>query len=872
MTSGLKLRTEVLAAKEWLAAERQKLHQQHDAGSPGIQVCARLTELFDKVVLGLYQSVLSDLPEHAAEYQTEVALVALGGYGRGDVAPYSDVDLMILHSRSARDVQPLAKRLLHDLYDVGLVVGQGVRTPREAQRMAFRDATVFTALAEGRFLAGSEAVYQRFARPFQREANRRWRGTWNAIERARREERSQFGETVYLLEPNLKRSPGGLRDIQLIRWLGFARYGHSDPDALQMMGAIAKEDQRALRRATEFLLHVRNEMHFAAGKPQDVLGRMEQVRIAAAFGFTGAEGLLAVEQFMREYFRHTRDVSGILARFMADARPWRRLGEWLAPIFSHLMESDYRVGARITPTRSGEEKLRGDVAEVLRMADLANLYQKRVASSAWKLVYEAAPAMSDVLSPAATERFLSLLSRPALLGRLLRQMHEAGVLEKVIPEFAAARCLLQFNEYHKYTVDEHCLQAVERLTEFASDKGLLGEIYRGLKQQRTLHLAMLIHDLGKGRVEDHSEVGLRIAAHTAERLHLPAREAETLKFLVHKHLLMSHLAFRRDTSDDQLIVRFAVDVGSPEVLQMLLLLTTADLAAVGPGVFNQWKFEVLVDLYHRTMRHLAGDSPSAGAEEQRTAVAAQLQTMTNPQWFADQVAALPTSFLFSMPPQRIAEQLKELYGLRRGEVQTKARYLSETETVEYIIGTYDDITPGVFHKLTGGLASQGLEILSADINTLDHGLVLDRFVVRDPDFSGSPPAERLGEVNRRLVDSLRGTQPPAFRRLWSSVRRQDRDALTLLPTRVQADNSTSDRYTILDIFASDRTGLLYAIARAIFDLELSVSFAKIGTYLDQVVDVFYVTDHAGRKIDDDGRLEQIRARLLEAIEAHARAN
>ena len=249
------------------------------------------------------------------------------------------------------------------------------------------------------------------------------------------------------------------------------------------------------------------------------------------------------------------------------------------------------------------------------MADLANLYQKRVAASAWKLVHAAVPTMSDVLSPEAAERFLSILSRPALLGPLLHQLHEVGVLEKVIPEFAHARCLLQFNEYHKYTVDEHSLRAVERATDFAADRGLLGEVYRGLKQKRTLHLALLIHDLGKGFVEDHSEVGLRIAAHTAERLQLPPREAETLKFLVHKHLLMSHLAFRRDTSDNQLIVRFAVDVGSPEVLRMLFLFTLADLAAVGPGVLNEWKFEVLLDLYHRTMRHLAGNSPSAAAEE-----------------------------------------------------------------------------------------------------------------------------------------------------------------------------------------------------------------------------------------------------------------
>ena len=539
------------------------------------------------------------------------------------------------------------------------------------------------------------------------------------------------------------------------------------------------------------------------------------------------------------------------------------------------MEGDFRVGARISLTAQGRNKLRGDLVEILRLADLSNLYQKRIAPVAWNEVHEAVSTLPDQFSPAAADRFLSILSQPAMLGELLHQLHETGVLERVIPEFAHARCLLQFNEYHKYTVDEHCIRAVERATDFARERGVLGDVYRGLKEKRTLHLALLIHDLGKGFIEDHSEIGLRIAEHTAVRLRLPPREADTLKFLVHKHLMMSHLAFRRDTSDNQLIVRFAVDVGSPEVLQMMYVLTAADLAAVGPGVFNQWKAEVLADLYQRTMRHLAGDSPSAGAEERRNAVAdlikAKSRSLTEAEqhWFGRRSTALPSSFLFSMPPERIAEHLRQFQGLPRGEVQTQSRYLDETDTVEYVIGTYEDITPGVFHKLTGGLSSQGLEILSADINTLADGLVLDRFVVHDPDFTGPPPAERLEAVSQRLAAALKGDRQPAFRRLWSSMKQENRKNLEQWPTRVRVDNSTSDKFTILDIFASDRTGLLYTIARTLFELDLSVSLAKIGTYLDQVVDVFYVTDATGRKVNSEARLEIIHERLLKAIEEEA---
>lgn len=868
MPSHLKLRPGVVAAKEWLASERKKLRDQHLAGSPGIQVCAHLTEMLDKVVLSLYETALADFPEQAPRYRDEVVLVALGGYGRGDVAPYSDIDLMILHNWAIGPLmERLAKRMMHDLFDVGFAVGQSVRHPAEACKLAMKDATIYTSLVESRFLTGSEPLYEKFLRRFQRDSRRHWRGLLKAIERARAEERSQFGETVYLLEPNVKRSPGALRDIQLIRWLGFARYGEADPASLQMMDAILKDDQRALRRAIEFLLRARNDLHFHAGKSHDVLDRAEQVRMAGALGYQGTEGLLPVEQFMREYFRHTREVSNLVGRFSAQIRPWVRISEWFFPMIGHQMEGDFIVGPRIMATRRGLAKLERDLAEVLRLLDLSNLYDKQVAPSTWQAIHKAAQQYSDQLSKEGAARFLSLLAQPKRLGELLRQLHEVGVLEKVVPEFAHARCLLQFNEYHRFTVDEHCLRAVDEATRFLDDRGLLGDLYRGLQQKRTLHLALLIHDLGKGYVEDHSEVGLRIAEHTARRLRLGEREAETLKFLVHKHLLMSHLAFRRDTSDDQLIVRFAVDVGSPEVLRMLFLLTAADLAAVGPGVLNEWKSEVLADLYLRTMRHLAGDSPSASAEERRSEVLAHVRQEADFEWFAQQVASLPSSLLFSTPADRIADQLRQLQTLMDGEVRIASRYLSETGTIEFLISTHEDIAPGVFHKLTGGLTSQGLEILSADINTLADRLVLDLFVVRDPDFSSEPPPDRIASINCRLTEALTADQQPAFRKVWSTAKQQNRDALSVLPTRVSADNSTSDRYTIIDVFASDRTGLLYTIARTIFELGLSVSLAKIGTYLDQVVDVFYVTDQAGCKIDDESRLEQIRTRLLDAIES-----
>jgi [protein-PII] uridylyltransferase len=862
------LRPTVLAAKNWLAQERAKLKQQHDAGSPGIQVCTRLTDMLNHVVLDLYQSALDDLPSaDKSLLESEVSLVAHGGYGRRDVAPYSDVDLMLLCApKAARKIAPLAKRLLHNLYDAGLILGQSVRTISEACKLGLKDPTIFTSLVESRLLTGSEQLFLRFQTKFQTQARRHWRRLVRDIEDSRRQERERFGETVYLLEPNVKRSPGGLRDIQLMRWVGFARYGEATPDGLLLLDELSKEDEQSLRRALEFLLRVRNELHFYAQKEQDVLSRSEQVRAAKVFGATAAQGMLEVEVFMREYFRNTHAVQQVAARFLEGAQPWTRLAEVFSPLLSYKVDGHYRVGPkRISATPAGLEKLQGNLTEILCLADLANTRNKRIAHGTWEAVHRAAPQLPDVVTPESADRFLSILEQPARLGELLRNLHALGVLERVIPEFAHARSLLQFNEYHKFTVDEHCIRAVEAATSFADTQTPWGEVYRSIKPKNMLHLVLLIHDLGKGYVEDHSDVGLRIAGETAQRLGLLAHDAETLKFLVHKHLVMSHLAFRRDTSDDQLIVRFAVDVGSAEILRMLFVLTCADLAAVGPGVLNSWKGEVLSNLYVRTILHLSGDSPSLVADDCRADVQSLLQHEEPADWFIPQTEALHASYLMNTSPEQIADELRRLRRLGRGDVEVWHRYLPETKTVEYTIGTYEDIAPGVFHKLTGGLTSAGLQILSADINTLADGLVFDRFHVQDPDYADQPPLQRMNDVERRLKESLHSDDPPAFRRLWRTGQQSATDALQVLPTQVRLDNSTSERFTIVDVFASDRMGLLYTISRTLFEQGLSVSLAKIGTYLDQVVDVFYVTDQSGRKVEDDQQLHRIREALLAAI-------
>lgn len=868
-----RLRPAVMDARERLKLGRARCREQHDGGAPGSDVSARLTELLDAIVLDLYEASLAELESRGVE--CDVALVAHGGYGRRDVAPYSDVDLMLLCDPAAHvAAAELAKHLSRNICDAGLSLGFSLRRPAEACSLAVKDAQILTSLAESRFLAGNRRLFDTFQQRLARATRRRRRWLINAIVDARQAERHQYGETAYLLEPNIKRSRGGLRDLQFIRWIGFARYGCSDLTRLCQLGILTHLDHQRLTRAHEFLLRIRNEMHFQAAKSQDVVTRDEQVRLARRFGYRDLSSLLPVERFMRDYFEHTGEIRYVSANFLASARIRSRFIAAIAALFSHRVEGDFLIGpVHIRATRRGLEKVRSHLADVLRLMELANLYDKRIDHGTWEAIRQAmSQRSSEKISSAATSRFLSLLSQPGRLAALLRRLHELRALEQILPAMHHARHLMQFNDYHKYTVDEHCIRAVEQATEFLTDPRPIGATYRELRDKRLLHLALLIHDLGKGYDDDHSEVGGLIAAEVAQRLQLSEQEADTLKFLVSRHLLMTHLALREDMLDDSVVLRLAREVGSPEVLQMLYIHSCADLSAVGPKVLNEWKLDLLTELYYRTFRHLTGDDVSQAAAREmrhrRSAVQSQVPPAHRDTWWERQIEALPTGYLLTVPPQQIHAALSRLHDLATDQVTAWHRYSSERKVSIYLVGTYESITPGIFHKLTGALTGKGLQILSAEIHTLADGLVLDRFFVEDTDYDGEPPVERTREVCEALIASLttRAEQPPAFRRLWKSEKSVTAAKFAEMPTRIRFDDATADRHTIITIFTYDRRGLLYSISRTLFECGLVVHMAKIATYLDQVVDAFYVTDQKGSKIFDQQLRSEIRRRLTEALE------
>lgn len=872
MASGDRLRPIVREVRQQLADGRQQLRSQHDLGLDGARVCARYTTLVDQAITRIYDSYLAELPgQQSTELRNRVALVAHGGFGRRQQAPFSDVDLMVLFDGKRDElIRQLAARLTQDICDVYQHLGHSLRTPTEAVQEARGDAQVGTSLLESRLLLGNSPLFERFSALMKAMIEKRVPQLATEFIAERRKERLEYGETVYLLEPNVKRSRGGLRDIHLLRWLWYLKAGVADPDRLHDMGVLSKFDHRRLMSSQSFLLRVRNEMHFYANEANDALSRPEQLRLAEYLKFQGKQGMLPVEQFMREYFHHTAHVWQLAHRLSELMQPVSRMSKVLEPMLGRRMQDDYQIGRNeVSATPRATARLTQHPEEVLKLVDIARFEGKRISQDTWHFVYRTAPKYSNEPRPALMEGFVKILQDPLRLGELLRRLHEMGVLEKIIPEFSHARSFLQFNQYHKYTVDEHSIRAVEEATHFVTRNDAVGQIYRNLPDKTVLFLALLIHDLGKGHEEDHSEVGRRIAKSTAERFNLPTEQAEMLEFLVHKHLRMSDLALKYDTTQPQLVSRFVNEVGSRLNLDLLFLVTCADLAAVGPEVLNSWKVEVLSDLYSRAAHKFAAEGDTV-LEIDRSAERAAIRELLMPAerkdaWFERQLAAIPNAYLTKQTPTAIAEALQQLRALKPRAGIAWGNYLKETDTIEFIAGIDQGAGRAIFSSMAGALTSNRLQIMAAETDMLADGLMLLRYVVSEPEAPGEPPPYRIQEICDALVASIDSVQVPRFPKILGREQKEAAAALTNLPNDVRLDNELSDRCTVIEVFTVDRRGLLFRLARALHELKLVIRFAKIGTYLDQVVDVFYVTDREEQKVVLDERQAEIRQTLLSVI-------
>ncbi len=864
----------------FLAEQRRIIDERVMAGATGAETMAAMTELVDGLIIGRYRNAVREGGAAVASAGLhQCCLVALGGYGRRELAPHSDIDLMVLFRSEAQpQVESLVRAVLHPLWDCGFQVGHSVRTIHDCIELAESDATVKTSMMESRFLAGSPELFEQFHGRYLRKVVAKGTDAYldHKLEERRREY-LKFGETVYLLEPNVKKSKGGLRDLHLLQWAGMARYQAPTIRELSDRGILSRADSMALTEARDFLWRVRALLHVHADTAQEILSFDEQIWLAQHFGFQDRPHLLAVEQFMQQYYQHTTGLHERCMRFVERCRSvpfWLRLTRFLpAP----RVDGYFVVRSGIlTVADEHRAKVLESPALLLRLFDLARSQRLTIAPPLLEDIHRHVGTVSAEAyrTPEVNRTFLTILGGPGT-AKTLEAMHRASVLEKLVPAMGTVRGLMQFNQYHKYTVDEHSLLAVARAEDLAQDQGAMGEIYRSIKRKDLLHLAVLFHDLGKGQEEDHSDVGRRLAEDAAARLGFDEQDLRTLSFLVHRHLLMAHTAFRRDPNDVKVVLPFAREVGTPEVLKKLLVLTAADIAAVGPGVLTKWKESLLVELYQRTMAEVSGERNEGVDPERVRQIAEEVsrhpvlagQAGETLAWVEGQLAQFPERYVYGTVPARIAGHLAAVRRLHVGEVLVEAEFNRELGTCEYSVVTHNDVTPGIFSKIAGVMAGSGVQILDAQILTRADGVVVDTFQVMDPEYQGAPPAERLRTVGDRIASVLKG-----WEHVDNVLRRGARLKLTRsLPkareaTEVRIDNETSDAYTILDVFADDRQGLLYVITNTIFQLGLSIHAARISTRLDQVADVFYVTDHQNKKLDDLGQLERVRTGVETALE------
>ena len=866
---------------------REALRKLLVEGATGAVVVESFTDLVDERLISRYRSIVQQAGQGAAADIQRCCLVAVGGYGRRELAPYSDIDIMILSEvTEAQAVSELSKGLFHHLWDLGFQVGHSLRSIAEALTLAEADLSARTALMESRFLAGNANVFQDFQNRFvRRNLGKKVTQFIHQKLEERQRDYAKFGETVFLLEPNIKKSKGGLRDLHLLQWVGMAKYQAATIQDLTNCGVLARQDAIALQEAREFLWRIRCLMHFEAGRAQDILSFEDQERLASNFGMTDQPHLLAVEQFMQQYYRHTMGLHDRCMRFVDRTREtswWKRLTSFLP---SPLIEGCFlETGDRLTVPSEKLTQVLGSPELLIR---LFRLGQERGLPIESQTIDELYYYLEDIPNeqfhtPIVSSVFREILSDTGRVADTLTSMHRAKLLEKLVPAFARVRGLMQFNQYHKYTVDEHSLLAVRQAELLAKDQGTLGTVYAEIKQKDLLHLALLLHDLGKGKSEDHSEVGKVIAQKTSARLGLTQEESRILEFLVHKHLLMAHTAFRRDIHDEKVILKFSRTVKSPEVLRLFLILTVADIAAVGPEVMNKWKETLLIELFSHTYATFSGheDPKYDDQDEQRQIqeIRRRLHQQTldadyviadeeiDESWIQEQLTQFPVRYRSSTSSDRIAAHLAAITRLSSDVPLVETKFHKDLNVTEYTLITHGGNKPGIFMNMTGVLAALGLEVLDAQIVTRKDGIVIDSFSVKDPDYQGPPPPRRLERVCQTIIKVLKGEEAVdqvfeegkrvAFGRPYPTGRKE---------TEVQIDNESSDHNTVIEVFADDKQGLLFVIARALVGLGLSIHSARIGTRLDQAADVFYVTAN-GEKIQDRQICENIQETIQKEVD------
>ncbi|CUH27884.1 PII uridylyl-transferase [Jannaschia seosinensis] len=802
------------------------------------------------------------------------AVLGVGGYGRGEMAPHSDVDLLFLTPWKVTPwVESVVESMLYILWDLKLKVGHATRTVKECLRLGAEDYTIRTALLERRLVGGNAALTDELAHRLWTEL---FEGTAPDFIEAKLAERAERhrkqGGQRYILEPNVKEAKGGLRDLQTLYWIAKYRYRTGDPAHLVELGVFLAEEFKAFEAAERFLWCVRCHLHLIANRAADHLTFDVQVEVAERMGYSDHGGRRAVEHFMQEYFRHATRV-GELTRILLVALEADNVKK-KPPLLGF-----FRRRKRVRPPYielQGRLDVADEAAFLAAPINMLGIFDEALRTGlllhphAMRLIAANRNLIDDRLraDPAAVRLFLGLMLRHGSPERALRRMNELQILSAFLPEFAPIVAMMQFNLYHAYTVDEHTIQVISNLAqiergELVEALPLCTEILSKGVNRRVLYVALLLHDIGKGRPEDHSILGAKIARSVAPRLGLKPKDVETVEWLVRYHLLMSDMAQKRDIADPRTIRDFAKAVKTRERLDLLTVVTVCDIRGVGPAVWNNWKAQMVRALHRATAAALENGLEDVNRET-REARAKQLFREALPDWTeAEKRAEIGRHYgpywqgIPTAAQVRFASLLKDLPD---GEVRVELEADEDRDATRVLMACQDH--PGVFSRLAGALSLVGADVVDARSYTSKDGYATSVFWLQDADGHPYEPA-RLPRLRTMIDKILKGEV--VTRREFEKREIKKRERRFQVPTNISFDNDGSEIYTIIEVDTRDRPGLLYDLTQVLAASGISISQAVIATYGAQVVDSFYVKDIFGLKLYSKSKQEALERKLRAAV-------
>ena len=868
-----------------LAKGRAEIRRRFDADPRAAESGRRLARetsfLIDQLIRAIYDFTTEALYPLANPSAAEkLSLVAIGGYGRGELAPFSDIDLLfLLPYKLTPHCEQVVEYILYRLWDLGLKVGQAARSIDECLGRAKGDLTILTSLLEARYLWGDQELFDKFRKRFLKECVAgQGESFYQAKLAERRVRHEKFGPSRYQLEPNIKEGKGGLRDLQTLRWIGRFLYRADTLDQLVEQGVLTPKAAQRFDKADAYLWTLRCHLHYLRGRAEDKLTFDVQLEIARGLGYRDHAGNNAVERLMKHYFLTAKNV-GELTRFFCTAVEAQHLKRSFIRLPSIGLRKREIEGFAIDGGRLSAPKAKHfdeHPLDLIRIFRVAQKHDLDIQPMTFTWIADRGKLIDRGLreDPGANALFLEILTSSKGPETTLRRMNEAGVFGRFVPDFGRVVAQMQFDMYHHYTVDEHTIFALGLLHkietgELKDEAPIASSVVHEVLSRRVLYLAVLLHDIAKGRAGDHSILGADVAEALCPRLGLSAEETETVAWLVRYHLLMSNTAFKRDLDDPKTIADFADQVQSLERLRLLLVLTVADIRAVGPKTWNGWKAQLLRDLYNRAVEYLSGGMVFAGRESQVGNVLGELRQKLA-DWPADEIAAHlergHSAYWLSFPLpilERHARLIREAE-LDKRPLSVDFRIDAWEAMTEVTIYVPDRV--GLVSQLAGAFALSGASIGEARIFTLKNGMALDVFVIQDSESGPFDQPTRLARLSATIERVLQS--PEATLAALKTLPPHVNPAVRAFPVaaRVLIDNKASTAFTVIEITGRDRRGLVHALTAALMAQDLRIANAKISTFGHRAVDTFYVKDRFGLKIEAEPRLKAVRAALMEVLQ------